>query len=87
MPKVKPSDFLMRRRYSESLIDQKITMNGTTVRQVADGIKMPVSTFYAKKNEPETFSIEQTRSLAMVLGWSDRELLNFVKGKESCLEN
>lgn len=83
MPKVKSSDFLMRRRYSESLIDQKITMNGTTARRVAAGIKMPVSTFYAKKNEPETFSIEQANRLARVLGWSDRELLNFVKGGDS----
>lgn len=83
MPKVKPPDFLMRRRYSESLIDQKITMNGTTPRRVADGIKMPVSTFYCKKKEPETFSIAQANSLARVLGWSDRELLNFVKGKDS----
>lgn len=83
MPKVKTTDFLVRRRYSESLIDQKITANGTTPRRVAAGIRMPASTFYAKKNEPETFSIEQARSLARVLGWSDRELLNFVKGKES----
>lgn len=83
MPKVKTPDLLLRRRYSESLIDQKITMNGTTARRVAAGIKMPVSTFYLKKNEPETFSIEQVRSLARVLGWSDRELLNFVIGRES----
>lgn len=83
MPKAKPPDFVMRRRYSASLIDQKITMNGTTARRVAAGIKMPISTFYAKKNEPETFSIEQANSLARVLGWSDRELLNFVKGRET----
>lgn len=83
MPKVKTPEFVIRRRYSESLIDQKITMNGTTAKRVAAGIKMPISTFYAKKNEPETFSIEQANSLAKVLGWSDRELLNFVKGKES----
>lgn len=83
MPKVKPPDFLIRRRYSESLIDQKITANGTTPRQVAAGIKMSASTFYSKKHEPETFSIDQARSLAKVLGWSDRELLNFVKGREA----
>ena len=58
-------------------------MNGTTARRVAAGINMPVSTFYSKKNEPETFSIGQANLLANVLGWSDRELLNFVKGKES----
>lgn len=83
MPKVKTPDFLLRRRYSESLIDQKITMNGTTARRVAAGIKMPVSTFYAKKNKPETFSIEQVRSLANVLGWSNQEILNFVLGREA----
>ena len=82
MPKVQPPDFLVRRRYSESLIDQKITFNGTTVRRVADGIKMPASTFYVKKGEPETFSIEQVRSLAKVLGWTDLEMLSFVKGQE-----
>ena len=82
MPRVKAPDFIERRRYSESLIDQKITANGTTARRVAAGIKMPASTFYVKKNEPETFSIEQANSLARVLGWSDRELLNFVKGRE-----
>lgn len=87
MPRVKAPDFIARRRYSESLIDQKITANGTTVRKVAEGIKMPISTFYAKKSEPETFRIDQVNKLARVLGWSDRELLNFVKGKESCLEN
>ena len=82
MPKIKPPDFVMQRRYSESLIDQKITLNGTTPRRVAAAIKMSASTFYAKKHEPETFSIEQVRRLAKVLGWSDREILNFVMGRE-----
>ena len=82
MPKIKAADFLERKAYSESLIDQKIRANRTTPRRVAAGIKMPASTFYAKKKEPGTFTVDQVNDLARNLGWTDLELLSFIRGKK-----
>ena len=81
MPRIKPSDFMVRRAFASSVIEQRIIEAMLSKPETAKKIGMPISTFYSKKKKPDEFSVGELDRLAGALKLTDEEIVWIVRGK------
>ena len=65
------SDFMVRRAFASSVIEQRIIEAMLSKPETAKKIGMPISTFYSKKKKPDEFSLGELDRLAGALKLTD----------------
>lgn len=82
MPKVKLNDYEQKRIIARATIKKRMEIKQITVKEIAKRLKRPVSTMYDRFAHPEIMRLADLWTLVSILGLSDQEILQIVRGKE-----
>ncbi|WP_394524362.1 hypothetical protein [Lacrimispora sp. JR3] len=82
MPKVKLTDYEQKRLIARATIKNRMEIKQITVRGIAKRLNKPVSTLYNRFAHPEIMRLDDLWTLVSILGLSDQEILQIVRGRE-----
>ena len=82
MPKVKLTDYEQKRIIARATIKNRMEIKQISVKGIAKRINMPASTLYNRFAHPEIMRLDDLWTLVLILGLSDQEILQIIRGKE-----
>ena len=82
MPKVKLTDYEQKRLIARATIKNRMEIKQINVKGIAKRINRPASTLYNRFAHPEIMRLVDLWTLVSILGLSDQEILQIVRGKE-----
>jgi hypothetical protein len=83
MPKLKLSDFEQKKTLARVVIKKRMEIKQIKSKDLAKRLSRPEGTLYYRWQHPESFRLEDLWNLTTILGLSDQEILQIVRGKES----
>ncbi|WP_313185907.1 hypothetical protein [Lacrimispora sp.] len=82
MPRVKLTDNEQKRLIARATIKNRMEIKQISVKGIAKRINMPASTLYNRFAHPEIMRLDDLWTLVLILGLSDQEILQIIRGKE-----
>lgn len=82
MPKVKLTDYKQKRIIARATIKNRMEIKQITITGIAKRLNKPASTLYHRFAHPEIMRLDDLWCLVSILGLSDHEILQIVRGKE-----
>jgi AcrR family transcriptional regulator len=82
MPKVKLNDYEQKKLIARATIKNRMEIKQISVKGIAKRINMPASTLYNRFAHPEIMRLDDLWTLVLILGLSDQEILQIIRGKE-----
>lgn len=83
MPKLKLSDFEQKKLIARTTIRKRMELKQIRNKEIAKRLNRPENTIKYRWQHPETFRLEDLWIMVSVLGLSDQEILQIVRGKEN----
>lgn len=83
MPKVKPTDLEQKRRIVRGIIKGRMERTGLKDDDIAPRIRCAKRTFQYRKQKPDTLRMDQLWILCQLLGLTDLEIIQMIRGKEA----
>lgn len=82
MPKVKLTEYEQKRIIARATIKKRMEIKQISMKAMAKRLNKPKSTLYNRFAHPEIMRLDDLWTLVSILGLSDQEILQIVRGKE-----
>lgn len=83
MPKLKLSEFEQKKLVARATIKNRMDLKRLSVKNISKRLNSPASTLYNRFANPEILRLDDLWNLTTILGLSDQEILQIVRGKEN----
>ena len=83
MPKLKLSEYEQKRLIARVTLKKRMEIKQISMKGMAKRLNSPASTLYNRFANPEIMRLDDLWNLVTILGLSDQEILQIVRGKEN----
>lgn len=83
MPKLKLSDYEQKKLIARVTIKKRMEIKQITMKGMAKRLNRPTSTLYNRFSNPGILRLDDLWTLVTILGLSDQEILQIIRGKEN----
>lgn len=82
MPKLKLSEYEQKKLIARVTLKKRMDIKQINMKAMAKRLNRPTSTLYNRFANPEILRLDDLWILVAILGLSDQEILQIVRGKE-----